>query len=120
MVVGFGDGMTAFYTSSLFVATPYDMSALTSMTQPIFIVAMIVVGLYQFYRARSKAVGSHGDAASKLLNDLPPHLRGKVASELQASGGLHQRGSGGSSGMYSRRSAAGGASRFSRGYGDRY
>eukprot|EP00951_Prasinocladus_malaysianus_P020489 scaffold167679_cov31-Prasinocladus_malaysianus.AAC.1 len=79
VVVGFDQGVAAMYQSSLYVVKPYDMANIQALAQPVFIVAMVVVGLWQFYRARGKARrapggGATGDDVSSMIRDLPPHL----------------------------------------------
>lgn len=81
-MVAFSGGVAAFYRSGLFIAKPFDMGSMKAWTQPLFVAAMILVGGYQFYRARNKSntgkLSKGGGDVSQMLNQLPAHLRGEV------------------------------------------
>lgn len=80
VVVGLTDGIANVYSSNLFIAKPFDMAELKAWTQPMFIGAMVIVGVWQFYRARANksSRGEMPPGAESLLRDLPPHLRSQV------------------------------------------
>mmetsp|Transcript_33832 Transcript_33832/g.60443 ORF Transcript_33832/g.60443 Transcript_33832/m.60443 type:complete len:694 (-) Transcript_33832:339-2420(-) len=97
VVVGFSGGVAAFYRSELFVAQPFDMSAMKAWTQPLFVAAMILVGGYQFYKARNKPA-KIGSSSSELLSRLPEELRGEINAQMSAHGMSTRRG--GAAGAY--------------------
>eukprot|EP00873_Tetraselmis_striata_P011423 jgi/Tetstr1/431687/TSEL_021214.t1 len=103
VVVAFSGGVAAFYRSGLFIAKPFDMGSMKAWTQPLFVAAMILVGGYQFYRARNKSntgkLSKGGGDVSQMLNQLPAHLRGEIEAELSNSNyGMSARRGGGAGG----------------------
>eukprot|EP00192_Tetraselmis_astigmatica_P024825 CAMPEP_0117676402 /NCGR_PEP_ID=MMETSP0804-20121206/16153_1 /TAXON_ID=1074897 /ORGANISM="Tetraselmis astigmatica, Strain CCMP880" /LENGTH=774 /DNA_ID=CAMNT_0005485537 /DNA_START=172 /DNA_END=2493 /DNA_ORIENTATION=+ len=98
LLVGLSGGLAAIYHSNLYVISPYDMSDMRAWTQPLFIAAMLIVGVWQFYRAKTNGKGGGrggrgGQGVDNILKGLPPHLRQEVSREISnaeavAPGGL--------------------------------